>query len=416
MSLEPIEDSGLYVHTFGDLKAYSDNVMHAQEDLLQTARGARGRAALTARLGGPADFVQNHGDGELVRWPAAVRGLDILDRYLSALAVEFRRVNERRADHAKARLRVAVVEGYSRRVGDNLVGQAPVTARRFLDCWQARLALDLFPDHPVVAVIDSGLYDLARQRLGSLEPDRFLPIRIGLPEKGFADQAWLTVPGCDASELERLRKEITARDVEAGPAPPPETPRRAATARTPGAGTGTAGDTDAVARGGAARDTGAAGEADAVGDAGAAGDAGRGGRRPRWWTDQAAATIVAAVIAAVAAVAAAVVPALPWNDDKPGTTAPRLSVDGTCTAPGDHLTVSSGGFTPDGPYTVTVTDPDGRPYPLSNGSRGRATGQGALNTDWTCEAKDAAGEYTMTVTDETSHRSARDTFQVDKVG
>lgn len=386
MTPEHAEGPVQRVHTDDDLRRWSDNVPYAQEDQLSTVRSARSRAVHNARLDSDGAFVQNHGDGDLVRWPYTVSGLDLLDRYVPTLAVELGRANERRTEEARSRMRMAAVEGVSRRVGDGLVGAAPITAKRFLDCRQSRAALELLPHRPLVVVIDDRLHSLVEQRLGSLEERNFIPIQVEIPDKGFSESAWLTMPGCDAAELELLRKELAAGQPEPTPESSGVVPaRRPRDAEEPG-------DDDSSPTPG-----------DTPED------------RQRRRMTPALATIIGAAIAALAAVAVAMVPFLPWNTDKSDSTTPWVDITGTCTAPGDQLAVSSGGFTPNKQYTVTVTEPGGRPYDLSYGSSGTATAQGALHTGWTCEAKDASGVYSIAVTDTTTGKTAHDTFQVDKV-
>ncbi|WP_416967359.1 hypothetical protein [Streptomyces sp. 4F14] len=423
--------------TFDDVPGYSGNAPHGQQALLRSVGDARDNAALSAQIPDAKEFVQNHGDGELARWNERVRALDLLDRYVPALAVELGKENESRRPQQWARLRLAVVEGYSKLAGDTLLGSATVAARRFLDCEQCRRALALLPNRPLVVVIGGGLYEVVKERYGSLAPEQFVRIEVDIPEKGFRETAWLTVPGCDTAELEVLRKEFEGT-------------------RSRGTGEGTGGER---AGGGEARRGGEAGGGVRGGEAQGEGEEGEGEgegrdddvRRPaprprpapdsrlapdpgsaapgpgpapdpapaarrrrfRWTSNQALATVVASVIAALGAL----LPSLLSDSGSSGDSGkPWVDVSGTCTAPGGRLQVGSGGFTPGKPYTVSVTDPDGRPYGLSYGAGGTATARGTLNTGWTCEAQDAPGTYTITVTDSTTGESARDTFQVARVG
>ncbi|WP_075735883.1 hypothetical protein [Streptomyces acidiscabies] len=381
MIRKPDRRSVLRAITFDDVSGYSGNAPHNQQGLLRSVGDARDNAALSAQIPDGKEFVQNHGDGEMTRWEEYVRGLDLMDRYVPALAVELGKENESRRPQQWARLRLAVVEEYSRLVGDTLLGAAPVVARRFLDCEQCRRALALLPNRPLVVVVSSGLYDVVKERYGSLTPEKFVPIEVDIPEKGFREAAWLTVPGCDEAELELLRKEFGE-----------------------------------VRRRDGRRQGEEGGEEEGEDDEGedGAGEASRPARRSRfrWTSNQALATVIASMIAALGAV----LPSLLSDSGSSDDSAPWVDVTGTCTAPGSRLQVASRGFTAGKPYTVSVTAPDGRPYDLSYGSSGTASAQGTLNTGWTCETRDVPGTYTITVTDSVTGVSARDTFQVARVG
>ncbi|WP_327314182.1 hypothetical protein [Streptomyces sp. NBC_01235] len=97
---------------------------------------------------------------------------------------------------------------------------------------------------------------------------------------------------------------------------------------------------------------------------------------------------------------------------------PHLTVSGTCVGPDTQWRVTSSGFTPNGPYSVKVTFPDGTPYSLGGqgdfGSRSTANSDGSLKTRWACYDPDPEGTYTMTVRDETTGKTATARFYVDK--
>ncbi|MEU1572047.1 hypothetical protein ABZ519_12985 [Streptomyces collinus] len=417
-------------HTLDDISGFGRNEPRGQGDVLRTVRHARTAAARGAKLDRNGAFEQEFGDGELARWPAQVSSLDLLDRYPPALATELSRGNERRIEEAWIRMRLAVVDDLSAVEGTSLTGNAAVTLRRLVDAPQCRRALELLPGRPLVVVIDHQLYQrLVEPRYGSLDPSQYIPFRVDDPQKRFRADAWLTVPGCDATERELLRQRLaepahgtfegtgSGSDSGSGTWPGSGAGSGSGSGLATGAGTA-AGDAGPSAAGPSAAARGGGGGAgqpvapDAHGTPQTEPDAPD--DRP-WWRNPVTATIVAAAIAALATVVAALVPVLLPTDDEPGEREPSLSVTGTCTRQGDQLTVSSSGFTPNGPYTVSAVGPGGEPYPLSNGSSGTATAAGALRTRWMCEAQDEAGDYTMTATDTTTGRSARTTFHVDKV-
>jgi len=97
---------------------------------------------------------------------------------------------------------------------------------------------------------------------------------------------------------------------------------------------------------------------------------------------------------------------------------PRVEVSGTCVGSDTQWQVKSSGFTPNGLYTVSVTYPDGTPYSLAGegdrGNQGVANKDGSLNTRWACYPPDPEGWYTMTVVDESTGRSAKTKFYVNK--
>ena len=129
--------------------------------------------------------------------------------------------------------------------------------------------------------------------------------------------------------------------------------------------------------------------------------------------------IAAAAVLGVALIAGGIVLLLNQTAQSVDSRAePRLALSGTCVGPDTRWRVTSSGFTPNGRYTVKVFLPDGSPYELGGpgdfGSEGTAKSDGSLNTTWACYAPDPEGTYTMTVLDETTHKTATAKFFVDK--
>ncbi|MFI7385589.1 hypothetical protein [Streptomyces sp. NPDC049813] len=93
---------------------------------------------------------------------------------------------------------------------------------------------------------------------------------------------------------------------------------------------------------------------------------------------------------------------------------PHISVRGNCTEEtmNSPLSVISGGFTPGQPYTVSVSYPDGKPYPL-DGTVGTVNENGTVNSKWNCLNSLPNGTYKMRIKDNATGESATATFAVD---
>jgi hypothetical protein len=89
----------------------------------------------------------------------------------------------------------------------------------------------------------------------------------------------------------------------------------------------------------------------------------------------------------------------PYNPADPDPWNPKLAITGTCTTAGGTLHSTSYDFTPDNPFQITVTRPDGMAYPLTpDESSGIVRSDGSIDWNWDC-ANDPSGIYTTVVTD-----------------
>lgn len=403
--------------TQDDLRGWSSLQPHDHESSLTTLDGIRRRAARDGRVSREEAFRQRHGDGELMRWADGTSALDLLMRYAPALCTELEQENGRLAEPYRMQLRLALVEGYSEIVRGNLTGSPPVTVARLLNSEPCRRALVLLPHRPLVLIIPDDLYQgLVRQR-PALHPHTYVRVTVKEPGKGFEAAAWLSVPGCDDEELRLLRDELGRTPAEpaavTGGTDVLTRARTAARQQAAPAAPGRATDSRPTVAHGTTRATETADDEETGADEDAEPDP-RPVRRP--WLRHPA--VVAAMVAALGGIAAAAVPALLSGDGGggDGKGSPDLSITGTCTRAGDQLDVRSSGFTPGGTYTISITDPDGRPYPLTIGDSNTATSAGSLRTRWMCQEGDTSGLYTARATDESSGRSVTTTFRVDSVG
>ncbi|WP_329220694.1 hypothetical protein OG352_28020 [Streptomyces sp. NBC_01485] len=314
------------LHTGDDLPRYSGNQPHVQRGLLEAIAPVRQRAARVAGLDREAAYVQEQGDGEFVRWPAAPSTVDVLLRYPPALRTELIQANAGRSPDAALRLRLAMVEALSEAAPGGLSGDPFVVVSRFLNCWQAREALVLTPHCPLVVIVDQGIFrdTVAKEFLG-LEPDQYVEILVRDEDKDFETPAWLTLPGSTPAQLEAVRERV---GVGAGLGPDqsrtaarPSRPASARTVHTPNPGPA-AGRTEPGGAGEEAADPPPTGRS----------------RRTTWFQS----ALAVALVGAIATIAAAVVPPLldGGDDDKSPTESPSLTTDTTSTPSGTTPTAS----------------------------------------------------------------------------
>ncbi|SES14054.1 hypothetical protein SAMN04487983_103287 [Streptomyces sp. yr375] len=339
--MNPQIEQGLVrrLHTGDDLVRYSGNQPHVQRGLLEAIDPVRQRAARVAGLDREAAYKQPQGDGEFVRWPAAPSTLDILLRYPPALRNELLQANVSRHRDAALRLRLAMVEGLTEAAPGGLSGDPFVMVSRFLSCWQARRALVLTPDCPLVVVVDQDIFrdTVAKEFLG-LRPDQYVEILVHDEDKDFEMPAWLTLPGSTPEQTEAVREQVgvgvgfgpnqsrtTARPSRPAPARTNHTPHTDRTDHT---------DHTPIPRP-------AAGRTEPDGADEEAGDPPPTGRhrRPTWFES----ALAVALVGAIATIAAAVVPPLLDGGDDAKSPTPSLSPKAdTRSTPSDAPSTTSG--------------------------------------------------------------------------
>ncbi|MFD0852525.1 hypothetical protein ACFQ07_09840, partial [Actinomadura adrarensis] len=75
-------------------------------------------------------------------------------------------------------------------------GDAVIACFRLLDSPQAKVALRDHPERELVTIISDGLFkDVVRHGFRGLRPADFREVRCEMPDKEFAETAWLHLPG-----------------------------------------------------------------------------------------------------------------------------------------------------------------------------------------------------------------------------
>ena len=189
------------VHTGFDLAGYSRLDFGGQRDSQQQLYLLDETARSDGRVDHEGWFRQYAGDGHLTRWPPDVQADRILADYLPALLNELNRKNKTLADGSKLRLRVSIVLGTSEEGPGGLVGPGPIWASRLLDSKQARQALKLAPEAPMVVIVDDSVYQAyIKPGIRGLRATDYVSVTVDHPEKGFSQNAWISVPGSDPTD------------------------------------------------------------------------------------------------------------------------------------------------------------------------------------------------------------------------
>jgi hypothetical protein len=186
-----------------DTERYSarDTVLqHEAQDAFAEALEEAGRVAGIDR----AEWRrQPSGDGELAILPPDVDEPALLGGFLQALDAHLRRYNAHRTAEARIRVRIAFHQGLifvDSRSG--FAGDAVNAAARLVDAPPLKAALRAFPAANVACVVSEGIYrDVVAGGYDGIRRDRFRRVEVSLPEKGFAEWAWIQIVGEDVTSL-----------------------------------------------------------------------------------------------------------------------------------------------------------------------------------------------------------------------
>jgi hypothetical protein len=188
---------GYRVHTACDVKQYSSRDHDTQLFVQSQLKELQARAARHAHVALDKATVQNHGDGNLIRWPATTSAVDILSKYIPALYNELFALNRRLADGSGIQMRFAVAAGTSEMSPTGgLVGMAVVVVSRLVDSKEIRDELTTAGHTPLIVFVDDAVYqDIIGPKLGHLNPALYRRVDIHDRDKGFERTAWMTMPG-----------------------------------------------------------------------------------------------------------------------------------------------------------------------------------------------------------------------------
>jgi hypothetical protein len=184
---------------------------HAQRDF----RRIMDEAAEELAVDRPTWMQQQAGDGELAILPGEASERTLVAKLSPTLDRLLRQYNLGRSDVGRIRLRVAVHQGLVHLDGSNgFPGEAVVTVCRLVDSPVIKDALRRrFPRADAALIVSDQMYADVICQYHDLRPDLFQKVLAELPDKDFAQPAWLYVP-----------HENAARD--AGPPPEDRTPGR----------------------------------------------------------------------------------------------------------------------------------------------------------------------------------------------
>ncbi|MEU5260485.1 hypothetical protein [Amycolatopsis sp. NPDC021455] len=153
------------------------------------------RARRQAGLREPDVDLQESGDGQFAILPAGVDESDVIPRLVSAIRAELAVTNADLNAHARLRLRVALHRGHVAAGVNGWLGGATIAVHRLLDSAPVRAALAREPDADFALIVSDVLYtDIIADGYGSLDAAEFAPADVVIPQKNFAERAWVYVP------------------------------------------------------------------------------------------------------------------------------------------------------------------------------------------------------------------------------
>lgn len=178
-----------------DTESYSrfstGEAARSQQRLVDVLARARRHAGLRE-----ADVdLQQSGDGQFAILPAGVDESAVIPRLVSAIRAELAETNADLNAHARLRLRVALHRGHVAAGVNGWVGSATIAVHRLLDSAPVRAALAREHEVDFALIVSDVLYtDIIADGYGSLDPAEFAQADVLIPEKNFAQRAWVHVP------------------------------------------------------------------------------------------------------------------------------------------------------------------------------------------------------------------------------
>nr|MDT0659127.1 hypothetical protein [Micromonospora sp. DSM 115978] len=144
--------------------------------------------------------IQPRGDGELAVLPTSANERMVVTRLAPTIDRLLRDHNRGMADEARIRLRIAAHEGPVHSDGAcGAAGEAVLEVCRLVDSPQAKTALRRFPGTEVMLIVSDRIYRDIILHYRDLRPEHFQKVVAHLPDKDFAEIAWVYVPGENAA-------------------------------------------------------------------------------------------------------------------------------------------------------------------------------------------------------------------------
>jgi hypothetical protein len=139
--------------------------------------------------------LQQSGDGQLSILPPTIDESLVIPRLADGLKLALSEVNRDLNAHARIRIRVALHRGHIVPGANGWIGDSAIAVHRLMDSAAARQALAGHPEADFVLIVPDTLYrDIIAHRYGHLAPEDFEPVEAKVPEKDFAEHAWVYVP------------------------------------------------------------------------------------------------------------------------------------------------------------------------------------------------------------------------------
>ncbi|WP_410586469.1 hypothetical protein [Amycolatopsis sp. lyj-23] len=139
--------------------------------------------------------LQPSGDGQFAILPTGLDETVVIPRLVEGLRTALAAVNADLSDRARLRLRVALHRGHIAPGVNGWVGAATIAVHRLLDCGPLRSRLRQHQSADFALIVSDVLFDdVIATGGGALDPAAFEPVDAVLPDKEFAERAWVHTP------------------------------------------------------------------------------------------------------------------------------------------------------------------------------------------------------------------------------
>ncbi|WP_103349232.1 hypothetical protein [Amycolatopsis sp. CA-128772] len=162
-----------------------------QERLVAVLAEARRAAGIPE----PEVDLQPSGDGQFAILPTGLDETVVIPRLVEGVRTALATVNADLSDRARLRLRVALHRGHVAPGVNGWVGAVTVAVHRLLDCAPLRNRLERDRSADFALIVSDVLFgDVIAAAGGRLDPAAFEPVDAVLPDKDFAERAWVHTP------------------------------------------------------------------------------------------------------------------------------------------------------------------------------------------------------------------------------
>ncbi|MEV4051747.1 hypothetical protein AB0J55_11230 [Amycolatopsis sp. NPDC049688] len=139
--------------------------------------------------------LQPSGDGQFAILPTGLDETVVIPRLVDGVRTALATVNADLSDRARLRLRVALHRGHVAPGVNGWVGAVTVAVHRLLDCAPLRIRLERDGSADFALIVSDVVFaDVIATGGGDLDPVGFEPVDAVLPDKDFAERAWVHTP------------------------------------------------------------------------------------------------------------------------------------------------------------------------------------------------------------------------------